>query len=107
MSSLSDLLSKATPGPWRTNEDWNEYGGLEPGEGNWVWPHGAYSNNPVDNELMALAPVLAQAAVACDRYINWHKEWVVPTEEIPDQNVALKVARDALLSLRAAAGGEQ
>lgn len=49
-------MKNATPGPWKVDHD--DMGAM--GSHGWVSPHGAYSDMRVgDNELMALAPVLA------------------------------------------------
>jgi hypothetical protein len=62
LDELRELREAATPGPWRVDDDWSDYGGAERGwdGAGWVTPHGAYSNNRADNELMALAPDLAR-----------------------------------------------
>jgi hypothetical protein len=63
LPNLAGLLARTTPGPWKTNDDWETYGGADRGESNWIQPHGAYSDKPADNELMAAAPLLAQALI--------------------------------------------
>lgn len=68
-AALRELAGKATPGKWRIEADWDSHVGDWPGDegSGWVAPHGAYSSNRADNELMALAPELALwAADAAD-----------------------------------------
>jgi hypothetical protein len=68
MPDLRALLAAATPGPWRVEDDWSDYGGVDRGpEGSsWIDPHGAYSSERADNELMALAPDLARLVLEAE-----------------------------------------
>lgn len=61
LASLKELLGRRTPGPWRYETD-----GITDEEmpGGWIFPHGAYSSNPADNESMVILSNAADELVA-------------------------------------------
>jgi hypothetical protein len=112
-ADLPALLAAATPGPWRTSTDWSEYDGLESGEANWIMPHGAYSSVAADNELMALAPLLAQACLDAETALNG-MVWLDNNRHnygdpmwLDFFDAAMIDVHSALVSLRAATGNSE
>lgn len=93
---LRALVAEATPGPWTLQHGWDNYTGPEPGEigGDWVDPHGAYSGNPADNALIALAPQLALLVADMGERIEhhasmaYHEGW----ERSPDEDDLMEKA---------------